>query len=301
MFDKQLILTLGKVIAATAWVDGKLTESEVEHLKDLIFRLSQNLPDQADPITSEEWARLEMYMESPVDDAERERLVAALKAVLHSPEDVETAVTALQEIIQADGAVTPAEETVTSDIQQALQSAHLGRLGQIFSQLARHRSAGPNREVNFAEYVKNQVFFAIRQRLDLEQSGIPETDWRKLSLAGALMAQVAHTDREIQRVERQALERILQQAWGIDAAAATLVAEIAITKALRDMDYYRITREFFDSTTLEERTAFLDVLFAVAAADGEISSEETASIRRIARSLQLRQSTFVQAYYRAQG
>ena len=300
MADKTFILTLAKVAAAAAWADGELTPAEIDHLKDLIFRLSQNLPELADPISGEDWARLEMYMESPVDEAERSRLVAELQSVLTSAVDRETAVTTLQDLIQADGTVTDSEQGVIATIRQAIETSQPFRLGSLIIQAVRHRHS-PNRERNFDEYIKNEVFYAVSQRLNLPDSDIPEADWRKLSLAGGLMAHIANVDRHVGSAERQAVAQALQDHWPISADAASLVAEIAISKALRDMDYYRITREFFQCTTPEERGQFLHVLFAIAAADGRIDPEESESIRRIARSLQLRQSTFMQAKARFEG
>lgn len=294
MTDKPFILTLAKVAAAAAWADGELALEEIEHLKDLVFRLSQNRPEHAAPISSDDWARLEMYMESPVDEAERDRLVAELQSVLSSAEERETAVTTLQDLIQADGTVTDSEQEVVNTIRQAIETAQPYKLGSLITQAVRRRHT-PNREQNFDEYIKNQVFYAVSQRLNLPDSGIPEDDWRKLSLAGGLMARIANVDRHISPAERQAVEQALQAHWPINPDAASLVAEIAISKALRDMDYYRMTREFFNCTTPTEHVQFLHALFAIAAADGRIAPEESDSIRRIARSLQLRQSAFMQA------
>ena len=72
MSDKNLILTLAKVIVAAAWADGEMTLEEINSLKDLLFQLPHAGGVQ---ITGREWARLEMYIESPVGAAERARLV----------------------------------------------------------------------------------------------------------------------------------------------------------------------------------------------------------------------------------
>ncbi|MFQ5626516.1 MAG: TerB family tellurite resistance protein [Methyloligellaceae bacterium] len=61
------------------------------------------------------------------------------------------------------------------------------------------------------------------------------------------------------------------------------------------MDYYRLTREFFSNTTREERVRFLDVLFNVADADGQVSVEEIEEIRTITRSLKLEHHEFIAA------
>ena len=43
MRDETLILTLAKVLIASAWADGELTNDEVNCIKDLMF----NLPGQS--------------------------------------------------------------------------------------------------------------------------------------------------------------------------------------------------------------------------------------------------------------
>ncbi|MCA9961211.1 MAG: TerB family tellurite resistance protein [Anaerolineales bacterium] len=304
MADKNLILTLAKVIVAVAWVDGEISTEEMSSLKDLIFRLANIGVEHGNPINGEEWARLEMYIEAPVGVAERTRLVEQLQASLQSEADRALAIVALENLVQADGVVTDAETDATTDIKQALESVKLGgltRLRQLVGHAVHHRTAAvaqaPNREDFFEDYVKNKVYYAVRQHLQEtgQQVSLSEADLRKLSLAGGLMARVAHTDQQVTPAEMQIMINALQANWGIDALSAELVAEVAAAEISRDLDYYRMTREFFNYTTEPERQQFLTVLFAVAAADGQVDAAEREGIRRIARSLQLRQSAFIHA------
>jgi uncharacterized tellurite resistance protein B-like protein len=61
------------------------------------------------------------------------------------------------------------------------------------------------------------------------------------------------------------------------------------------MDYFRLTREFANQTTTEEKVRFLDVLFDVAAADGKISRDEQQEISSIAYDLALPQKPYLNA------
>ena len=63
MSESNLILCLGKVLIAAAWTDGHISNTEMNCLKDLLFRMSD--------ITGRDWAMLEMYMDSPVGEHER--------------------------------------------------------------------------------------------------------------------------------------------------------------------------------------------------------------------------------------
>ncbi len=124
---------------------------------------------------------------------------------------------------------------------------------------------------------------------------IPEADLRKLSLAGGLMARVAHVDREIQDSEINYMIEILVKDWDVKTHEAAFIAEIALNEASPDLDYYRLTRRFFESTSAEEREAFLDVLFDVAAADGFVSNEELEEIRTISNTLKLTHRQYINA------
>ncbi|MCA9973568.1 MAG: TerB family tellurite resistance protein [Anaerolineales bacterium] len=306
MADKTLTLTLAKVIVAAAWADGQMSPEEQACLKDLTFQLATGAAHD-DPISGAEWARLEMYVDAPVNAAERQRLVADLQAALQQDADRQLALAALETMVRADGDVTQAETAVLDEVRQALHAAQLGGLGRLralvggaLQRRMRAVAAAPNRETEFDDYVRNKVYYAVRQRLAADAE-VPDAALRRLSLAGGLMAHVAHVDGRIAAAEQAAIVAALQRDWSLSAAAAALVAEVALAEVSKALDYYRMTREFFQQTDAEERRRFLDVLFAVAAADGAVSEAETAVIHRIARSLGLRQSHFRQAAQRSLG
>ena len=109
------------------------------------------------------------------------------------------------------------------------------------------------------------------------------------------MARVAHVDREVTEDEFDRMVHALQSGWDITPEAAAFVAEVAVSAVSADLDYFRLTRQFSTSTTEVERVRFLDVLFAVADADGRVSHDEIEEIRRIARSLNLTHKQFIDA------
>lgn len=301
MADKTLALTLAKVLAAAAWADGQISPAEQACLKDLMFQLTTGASQSDDPISGEEWTRLEMYIDAPVSVEERGRLTADLQAALRHEADRQLVLAALENLLRADGNRSPAEQAAADEIRQAVsgvQTGALGRLKGLLQRALRQReqaiAAAPNREADFDDYVQNKVYYAVRQQM-AEEAPISEAELRKLSLAGGLMAHVANVDQHIAAAEQAAIGAALQREWGLAPAAAQLVAEVALAEISKSLDYYRMTREFFKVTTDDERRRFLAVLFAVAAADGEVSEAESASIQRIARSLSLRQSSFRQA------
>ena len=86
----------------------------------------------------------------------------------------------------------------------------------------------------------------------------------------------------------------LQTTWGANRDAATLVAEIATSEPLGDLEY-RMEVELQRLFTYEERVQLLDVLFAVALADGDVSSDEMNTIRSMANMLRVSHQEFVNA------
>lgn len=296
MSDANFILTLGKVIIAAAWADGEVAHEELNCLKDLLFRLPG--------LTGREWAMLDMYIESPVGAAERERLVEQLQNELRSSRDKSLALQNLDDMVAADGIVSEEEKAIIEEIKSQIETANVsvfGQLGRVVKDSIQRREAAlsdaPNREEHLEDFIKNKVYYGVQRRLELGEVSldIPEDRLRKLSMVGGLMARVAHVDLVVTNEEFEAIVNSLKNEWGISQDEATFVTEVAVSEVGPDMDYYRLTREFFTSTTEEERRKFLNVLFSVANADGFVSSKEIEEVRTIANSLRLTHKQFIDA------
>jgi uncharacterized tellurite resistance protein B-like protein len=293
----QVIMPLAKVIIAAAWADGELTNDEVNSLKDLLF----HMPD----MTARDWAQLEMYIDSPVDEAERERLIADLQSAMASNRDKELAINELDQMVHADGELTPEEEAVVEEIKTAIEDVDTGIFGGMgrlvrgpVSRRSQKVANAPNRELYFEDFLSNRIYYNIRLRLDLlneEDLPISEAELRKFSLAGGLMARVAYVNRDASEAEYESMRRALGKCWQIGDEEAAVVIEVAISEISKDLDYYRLSREFFECTTEAERLCFLDVLFAVADGDGRVSYEEIEEIRTIANMLKLTHKQFIDA------
>jgi uncharacterized tellurite resistance protein B-like protein len=295
MTDANFILTLGKVLIATAWADGEVTNAEINCLKDLLFQLPG--------LTGREWAMLEMYIEAPVGVSERKRLLDQLRASLRSGKDRKLALEFIDRLGSADGHPTSEEMTILGAMKDELEAAGVGLFGQLGSvlegALKRRQEVldeAPNREAYFEDFIKNKVYYGIQRRSDLgcPKIELPEPRLRKLSLAGGLMARVAHVDRQVTQGEREAMRAALQAGWDLDPDEADFVVTVALDEIGADMDYYRLTRQFFTTTDEDERIRFLEVLFEIAGADGEATNEETEEIRTIANTLRLSHRQFIQ-------
>ena len=315
--DKTLIETLGKVIITVAWADGKITRDETECLRDLLFEyqhtltFSFNLGQELSTeiagfsqestghnfgLTSKYQAFFDMYTESPIGDDERERLVQELREAVSTQEDKALVLATLKSMVEADGKITDDEQVLLDGIITDVESVDTGifaALRRLLPEALQRRalavSDAPNREKYFEEFLKNKVYYEVRRRLDLGEGNleIADEELRKLSMAGGLMARVAQVDHIVLNEEKDKIISVLQEHWGLDQQAGTFVAEVAIAEGATHFDYLRMSREFMEITERAERTTFLEVLFAVAHADGRISDEEIKEINEIADYLLL--------------
>jgi uncharacterized tellurite resistance protein B-like protein len=310
MTEKEFVMTLAKVIIAAAWADGQITNEEINSLKDLIFHLRQSGFDDVNQLNAQEWARLDMYIETPVEEAERARLIVDLQDALQSERRKDMALRALRELVAADGEVTESEKEVVAEIEKAINAVSLGfvanlerLIGGAVSKRSQAVADAPNREVYFDDFITNKVFYRVSQRLQIDRSDlkIPEDELRKLSLVGGLMAKVAYVDREVTEDEFKGMAQAIETHWGVSSQLAAFVAEVAVSAAEETFDSFRMTRELMECTSEDERRKFLDVMFAVASSDGQISYDETEEIRKIARGINLTHKDFIDSKLRILG
>jgi uncharacterized tellurite resistance protein B-like protein len=289
-------MALAKVMIAAAWADGDVNNDEMNSLKDLLFQLPE--------MTASDWAELDIYIETPVGDAERARLVADLQASLKSSQDKEMALTMIDELVEADGEISVEEQASVNEIKSAIKDANVGVLGSMGNFLGgsvNRRSKAvtdaPNRELYLDDYVKNKVYYSVSRRLELEETEIDlsEKELRRLSLAGGLMARVAYVDHEVQEGEFDTMVSAIKGNWELSDIEAAMVAESAVSAITKGLDYYRLSRRFFESTNEDERLHFMDALFAVADGDSGVSYEEIEEIRTIATVLKLTHKQFIDA------
>jgi len=292
MGDTDLITALGKVIIAAAWADGDVAPEEVNALKDLLWRLPE--------VHARQWDEFDIYLDAPVDDAERERLVADLRARMATTEQRDLALAKLDEMVRADGAVSERERAVVAEVRAALETAEVGAWGSLSRLLIGRRSraaaGAPSRERYLDDFVRNHVYYKLRQQLAARHIdwAVTDAELRRLGLAGGLLALVAQTSEGVTAEEQAAMVEVLQTAWGLTPESAGFVVQVALADGER-LDFYRLVREFAEVTTVEERQRFLDALFTVAAAYDRASFEETEQIRLIAQGLKLSHTEFIDA------
>lgn len=296
MSKDMFTMDLSKLLIAAAWVDGKLQNEEINSLKDLIFSL--------EGINAEQWAELEIYMDSPVTSQERDELLNKVLGQIKTEQDKVFIIDTLEKLVQADGIVGDKEAKVMSELKEEIVSVKTGVLAtisQIIKGAINKRSdqylSSTQRETMIGDFIKNTIYYQLVS--DAKKKGLEinldDQKIRKLCFAGGLMAKVAAVDSEISDEEKKAMKKYLSGLWGLSEIEAELVAEISCQRILKGLDYYRLTRGFCECTNYDERRIFLACLFQIANACKKTSFDETEEIRTISQSLKLTHKDFIAA------
>src|SRR5262249_810414 len=113
---------------------------------------------------------------------------------------------------------------------------------------------------------------------------------------GYILGRVANADLTISPEEVHAMERIVMQQGQLPEEQAMIVVQTAKTRAqlFGGTENFLVTREFARLATREQCLALLDCLFAVSAAEDDISMVENNEIRQIASELGLEHRDFIQ-------
>jgi len=110
-----------------------------------------------------------------------------------------------------------------------------------------------------------------------------------------ILSRVARADLTISDDETRVMERLVQEKSGLSEAQVILVVQMAKTQNVLfgGVENFLVTREFEGMATREQKVALLHCLYAVAGANGSISSAEDTTIRAIASELNLDHADFI--------
>jgi tellurite resistance protein len=130
---------------------------------------------------------------------------------------------------------------------------------------------------------------ATVRRIVARLEAMPPEQARLVASAAYIVARAANADLNISDEETALIERQLQERGALDEATSVMVAEMAKLQArtVGGTEDYVVTREFKDIATPEQRIGVLRACFAISAASGSISAEESAVVNQIANELSL--------------
>jgi uncharacterized tellurite resistance protein B-like protein len=145
---------------------------------------------------------------------------------------------------------------------------------------------------------------ATVRRIVAKLESMPPEQARLIASAAYTLARAANADFDISDEETAAIERELQAREALDEPTAVLVTEMAKlqAKTVGATEDYVVTREFKALADDAQRVAVLRACFAVMAANGTISAEESAVINEIAEELDIDDGTLnaIRAEYHEQ-
>jgi uncharacterized tellurite resistance protein B-like protein len=296
MADKQFVMNLGKLLIGVAWADGKLTKQEINALKELLFLLPE--------ISGEEWVALELYMESPVGEEERQQLLSRVLNGISSQADRALVLETLEKVVHIEGATKEAEASVVDELRKDIEAKSTGFLRHLMNPLKRaigsrtsHYAADGGRESRIDDYIKNTVYYQLVS--EMKKRGItvslPDEEIRKVCLAAGLMARVAWVDKAFCEQEQDSVVRALADGWQLPKEEAQLIMEIGHQRIMKGLNFVQLSKGFCECTTLPERKKFLHSLFAIANTAHKTSSQEIEEIRSIAKGLELGHQDFIEA------
>jgi tellurite resistance protein len=130
---------------------------------------------------------------------------------------------------------------------------------------------------------------ATVRRIVAKLEAMPPEQARLIASAAYTLARAANADLDISDDETASIERELQAHEALDEATAVLVTEMAKlqAKTVGGTEDYVVTREFAKLATDDQKIDVLRACFAVGAANGSISAEESAVVNQIANELAL--------------
>jgi uncharacterized tellurite resistance protein B-like protein len=292
--SSDTITALSRVLIGLAWRDGEVTAQEMNLLKDLTFQMPE--------VTPNTWDELNIYWMTPIRERELALLEKDLRAALGTPEGRKRAYEFLSAMVNADGNVTSEETALLRETVRAVERSDADLLDVLESLLenalprrATRLAKAPNREDYTADYMQDHVLSTLQAHYgeDIEgELGLDEYEVRKLALSGTLMGRVAYADSKLDENELGTIQMILERDWNLNPKHGRVVIEFVVDAARQPLDSPRLTREFYESTSYQDRLEFLEVLFAVAFASKGISPEESQEIESIARALKIDYADF---------
>jgi uncharacterized tellurite resistance protein B-like protein len=129
---------------------------------------------------------------------------------------------------------------------------------------------------------------------------LPEDQARYIAAFAYLLCRAARADLHISPEETAVMERIVMKEGGLPEELALVVVQLAKTQnqLFGATENYLVTREFERIASHDQKLALLQCLFAVTAADEEITSEEDNVVKQISRELKLAQADYIAARLR---
>jgi uncharacterized tellurite resistance protein B-like protein len=292
MHSEAKNLALLKCLAAIAWTDRKLGNEEINYLKQLALKFK---------LSDEGWRKLEPYLDDPISLKEGEELIREFLIHIKTSAEKQELLGALEKMVQADQKVTPQEEEFLNRFSQIIHETSTlslirGKLKKLLGKTLFKPSPGEGRDLS--DYIHNKLLNRLQRRFTeagLELT-LPLEQLNYLTLFGGLLARVAYADANISLQEKKQIKLRLNELASFRPEDLELIVTVIEDQALKGLDRFRLTSEFFKISTREQKIELLNCLFGLAAAnDPQLLNQEVEEIRSITYALSLSHKDFIDA------
>jgi len=286
MMARSDALALLKVLLAAAWADAKVTNSETNYIKALARRFE---------LRDEDWLELEPYMEDPPSETETDALFRDLLSRVASPAGRKEIVQHIEGILNADAQLSAEEHDFLEQYALIIREASTVEL--LVKRMRGFFNKAPAKHVvDLDEFVTNKILYKFKRRVADSQI-TPEL--RRLCVLGGLMGMVAQADGEIEQTEMEEIRKQLQFRGRFDSEQLDVLMSIIAEESARGLDRSRLISEYAGNATFDQRVELLDLLFAVAAANGALTHAELEELRGMSAALNLSHRQYIDAKVRA--
>jgi uncharacterized tellurite resistance protein B-like protein len=267
-------LTFLKVMTTVAWADGEMTHSELNLLKSFVKKFD---------LDNNDVKALKPYFEAPVAKSHQDELFKQLIVELSSVEEKQEIIQAMSQM--AEGKKTSAEEITLVE--------------QFTTWL--NESSFTARSFGLEKYFKRKVIKKIELK-SAEQGreiSLSNDDAYLICLLGTLLASVAQVDEVFEENEGKALQQVLKENFSFSQEELEVLFDVIVEQAKHGFDFHEVITETNQIITYNERENLIDCFFAIAAADGKISSSESEQIRKITKAMHIPHQDFKESKIRA--
>ena len=160
--------------------------------------------------------------------------------------------------------------------------------------------------MSFLQYFKNLSNLTSSEAVNcselekIMQSNFPEfqgEDLAKFSCVAGLLTRLAYVDLEISPEEQKSIVDGLVHFLSLDKNIAEKIKNLAVqnTVQLKGLQNHRFSKVIIELMDKNERYKLLELLFAVAASDGNADQLESEEIRVITKELRLEHQHYISA------
>ncbi|MBC8120624.1 MAG: TerB family tellurite resistance protein [Gemmatimonadaceae bacterium] len=282
-------IELLKVLIAVGWSDGELSEPERALLRGWMteFHLSEQQRNY-----------LQYYLDHPTTREQAEVFSRTLVEAVQSPQQREEALVRLEQLARADDQVDVAEQDFLSRIRDLFtDTGNLGLFANRFKQFFAMRpfGSGGSGDALLAQ-LEAELLKVWRERdhqdpdvAELKAGGALSTHQRSLMFVGALGG---CTWAELGKPLPPAANCI-QTSLGLDEVPSRFVEQFLSDPYVRSLDRSRLVRGVEEYAERGLAQGLIDLLFCLAARDGEISEDEVETIRGVALGLKITHRVFI--------